>query len=211
MDGLLQIFPTPANVRRRHLLSCSLMKYFCHATALLPLALLLAGCHSQPEKAVESTVKRVENKALDAEHKAQAQQAQLDRDRAALAHIPVPTKSLYVDIKEPGAWQNPFISVDKDYLTLRITHQDANASSLGKGTILRPETARRQEVQISPDKLTEALLDLPDDAWRYGRIVAIGESPLADPKYRPQIRRNIEATIGQLNDLGVVVEEWPSR
>jgi hypothetical protein len=41
--------------------------------------------------------------------------------------------------------------------------------------------------------------------------VAIEESPLADKKQRPAIRRNIEAAIQQLNDLGVVVDEWPSR
>ena len=162
-------------------------------------------------KAVEKTVQNVENKAIDAEHKAQANAYELDKDRAALAHIPVPTKSLYVDVKEPGSWQNPFISVDKDYLTLRITHKDANASELGKGTLMRPETARRQEIQITQDKLADALIALPDDAWHYGRVVAVGESPIANPKDRPQIRRSIEATIKQLNDMGVVVDEWPGR
>ena len=35
--------------------------------------------------------------------------------------------------------------------------------------------------------------------------------PLADKKMRPAIRRQIEAAIQQLNDLGVVVDEWPTR
>lgn len=187
------------------------MKILNLSTALLLPALLLLGCKSKPEKTVVSTVQSVENEARTAEHTAQAQAAELEKDRAALAHIPVPTKSLYVDVKEPGTWQNPFISVDKDYLTLRITHKDANSSELGKGTLLRPETARRQEVQISQDKLAEALIALPDDAWGYGRVVAVGESPLENPKDRPQVRRIIEATIKQLNDMGVVVEEWPAR
>ena len=30
-------------------------------------------------------------------------------------------------------------------------------------------------------------------------------------KDRPQVRRNVEAAIKKLNDLGVVVEEWPAR
>lgn len=178
---------------------------------LSALPVLLIGCQNQPEKAVEKTVQNVENKAINAEHKAQANAAELDKDRAALAHIPVPTKSLYVDVKEPGSWQNPFISVDKDYLTLRITHKDANSSDIGKGTLLRTETARRQEIQVTPDKLAEALIALPDDAWHYGRVVAVGESPLANPKDKPQVRRTIETTIKQLNDMGVVVEEWPGR
>ena len=190
-----------------------------HARALLLLcltllslsAVLLFGCKSKPEQAVVNVAENVENKARDAEHKAQAQAAELDKDRAALSHIPVPTKSLYVDVHEPGAWQNPFISVDAEMMTVRITHNDPNTSNVGQGTLLRPESARRQEIQIKPEALTEALIALPDDAWHYGRVVAVGESPLANPKSRPQIRRNIEATIKQLNDLGVVVEEWPAR
>jgi len=42
-------------------------------------------------------------------------------------------------------------------------------------------------------------------------VVAIEESPLAEKRARPQIRRQIEAAIQQLNDLGVVVDEWPAR
>jgi hypothetical protein len=182
--------------------------------SLIPLSLsaaLFSGCKSQPEQAVVNVAQNVKNNARDAEHKAQSQAAELDKNRNALARIPVPNKSLYVDVHEPGAWLNPFISVDATMITVRITHNDANPSSMGQGTILRPESARRQEIQIKPDALTEALIALPDDAWHYGRVVAVGESPLANPKSRPQIRRNIEASIKQLNDLGVVVEEWPTR
>jgi Asp-tRNA(Asn)/Glu-tRNA(Gln) amidotransferase A subunit family amidase len=42
-------------------------------------------------------------------------------------------------------------------------------------------------------------------------VIAVAESPSAAPKDRPKVRRNVEAAIQQLNDLGVVVEEWPSR
>jgi hypothetical protein len=31
------------------------------------------------------------------------------------------------------------------------------------------------------------------------------------PKDGPKIRRNIEAIIQQLNDLGLIVDEWPAR
>jgi hypothetical protein len=77
--------------------------------------------------------------------------------------------------------------------------------------LLRPNAARRREVQIRSQDLVEALIALPDSAWPYGRVVAIEESPLADKSQRPAIRRQIEAAIQQLNDLGVVVDEWPSR
>jgi hypothetical protein len=88
---------------------------------------------------------------------------------------------------------------------------DANPSALGQGSMLRPEAARRQEIEVRPGDLPEALIALPGGAWRYGRVVAVAESPVADKKRRPQVRRNVEAVIQQLNDLGVVVEEWPSR
>ena len=128
-----------------------------------------------------------------------------------MAAIPLPTKSLYVDVREPGAWANPFLSVDATTLDLRIVLADANPSNVGEGTMLRPAAARRQEVQLRPGELAQALIALPPGAWPYGRVIAVAESPVASKKDRPQVRRNVESTIQQLNDLGVVVEEWPAR
>ena len=88
---------------------------------------------------------------------------------------------------------------------------DANPSQLGQGTLLRPEAARRQELQVRPADLAEALIALPAGAWRYGRVVAIAESPIADRKKRSAVRRNVEFAIQKLNDLGIVVDEWPVR
>jgi hypothetical protein len=77
--------------------------------------------------------------------------------------------------------------------------------------MLRPEAARRQELQLRPADLPDAVIALPAGAWRYGRVIAVAESPLASPKDRPKLRRNMEAAIQQLNDLGLVVDEWPAR
>jgi hypothetical protein len=55
------------------------------------------------------------------------------------------------------------------------------------------------------------MVALPQSAWQYGRVVAVAELPAAPKKDRPKIRRNVEAAIQQLNDLGIVVEEWPTR
>jgi hypothetical protein len=118
---------------------------------------------------------------------------------------------MYVDVHEPGAWANPFLSVDTDWINLRVTMTDANPSTVGQGSMLRPDAARRQEVQLRPGDLADALVALPAGAWRYGRVVAVSESPLANRKDRPKVRRNVEAAIQQLNDLGIVVEEWPAR
>ncbi len=176
------------------------------AAALLLLAAGLSACRKE-----EQAVQNVAQHAAQAEQKAQAAATERDADRAELAKVPLPTKSLYVNIHDPAEWKNPFISVDADKLDLRVIQTDANPSSIGQGSMLRPEAARRQELQIRPDDLTKALIALPERAWPYGRVVAIAESPEADRKRRPLIRRNVEAAIQKLNDLGVVVEEWPTR
>ena len=166
----------------------------------------VVACHKE-EQAVEG----VAHTAANVEHKAQAAATVRDQQRAQLASIPLPTKSLYVDIHEPGAWANPFLSVEADTLDLRVNLADANPSPVGEGTMLRPAAARRQEVQLRLSDLAEAVVALPAGAWRYGRVIAVAEAPGASPKDRPKIRRNVEAAIRQLNDLGVVVEEWPGR
>ncbi len=173
---------------------------------LLLTCFVLACCKKE-----EQAVTKVASTAAAAEHQAQARSVERDEQRADLAKIALPTKSRYVDVHEPGAWANPFISFDAQMVNLRVTLADANPSQLGQGGLLRPSAARRREVQIRSKDLAAALIALPDSAWPYGRVVAIEESPLADRKQRPAIRRQIEAAIQQLNDLGVVVEEWPSR
>ncbi|HZB88585.1 MAG TPA: hypothetical protein VE291_08020 [Terracidiphilus sp.] len=169
-------------------------------------AFAVTACRNE-EKAVAG----VAQKAAAAEHQAQAAATVGDQQRATLAHIPLPTKSLYVDIHEPSAWANPFLSVDADTLDLRVNLADANPSAMGQGTLLRPAAARRMEVQLRPSELASAIMALPDSAWRYGRVIAVAESPNAPAKDRPQIRRNVEAAIQQLNDMGIVVEEWSAR
>ena len=177
----------------------------CTAGIVL-LSAVLTGCRKE-----EQAVTKVAASAMTAEQRAQTVSAQKDEQRAQLARIALPTKSRYVDVHEPGAWANPFISFDVQMINLRITLGDANPSALGQGGLLRPAAARRQELQIRQKDLVEALIALPESAWPYGRVVAIEESPLADKRQRPAIRRQIEAAIQQLNDLGVVVDEWPAR
>jgi hypothetical protein len=181
------------------------------ATFALCLAVSLAGCALAGCHKEEQAVVGVAQTAVHAEQRAQAAATKRDQQRAEIAYIPLPTKSLYVDVHEPGAWANPFLSADADWITLRVTMADANPSPIGEGSMLRLEAARRQEIQVRASDLAEALIALPAGAWRYGRVVAIAESPLASRKDRPKVRRNVEAAIQQLNDLGIVVEEWPAR
>jgi hypothetical protein len=174
----------------------------------LGLSLLLAACFTachKEEQAVEGVAKNAEK----AEHRAQATATERDQERAQLAQIPLPTKSLYVDIHDPSAWANPFLSVGADMLTLRIILPDENPSPVGEGTLLRPAAARRQELQLRLSDLDKAVVAIPAGAWHYGRVIAVAESLDAAPKDRPSVRRNVEAVIRELNDLGIVVEEWP--
>lgn len=175
------------------------------AAVTLLFAIYPTACH-KGEQAVEG----VAQTAVKAEQKAQATATVLDNQRAQLAAIPLPTKSMYVDVHEPAAWENPFISVGAEMVTLRITLADANPSSVGEGTMLRPAAARRQELQLHPADLAEAVAAIPPSAWHYGRVIAVAEGS-STAKDRPKVRRNVEAAIQQLNDLGVVVEEWPGR
>lgn len=174
------------------------------------MALLLGVCVIACKKE-EQAVVGVAHSAQQAEQKAQAAATERDRERAELAKIPLPTKSLYINVHEPSQWANPFISADADYLTLRVTMPDANPGASGESSLLRPAAARRQELQVRPAALAEALIALPSGSWHYGRVVAIAESPIADKKKRPAVRRNVEVAIQKLNDLGIVVDEWPVR
>jgi hypothetical protein len=96
-------------------------------------------------------------------------------------------------------------------LDLRIELPDEPLGGFADGSMLRPPGARRQELQVRFSDLGTAVSNIPPGAWHYGRVVAVAESPDASRNDRASIRRNMESVIGQLNDLGVVVEEWPGR
>ncbi len=170
------------------------------------LAAAVAGCHKE-----EQAVKGVAQNAVNAEHRAQETASELDEERAELSQIPLPTKSLYNDVRDPGSWTNPFLSVGPEMLSLRVILPDENPSTLGVNTMLRPESARRQQLEVRLADLDKAVVAIPAGAWRYGRVIAVAESQDAAPKDRPKMRRNLETVIRQLNDLGIVVEEWPSQ
>ena len=173
--------------------------------ALLVLASIF-GCHKE-----EQAVKGVAQNAVNAEHKAQATATVRDKERAALALIPVPTKSMYVDVHDPSQWQNPFLTVRANSIDLRVILPDEQLGSFAQDSMLRPPGARRQELQLRMADLGKAVSSIPPGCWHYGRVIAVAEAPQASAKERPAIRRNVEAVINELNDLGVVVEEWPGR
>ena len=80
------------------------------------LAVALVACHKE-----EQAVVGVAKNAVNAEHQAQAAaQARATTGTSSarpFRRIPLPTKSMYVDVHEPSAWANPFLAVGPDAIT----------------------------------------------------------------------------------------------
>lgn len=167
-------------------------------------AVLLAGC-SGHQKAAEDAAGEA-RKAQQQKMRAAAQ----DRDaaRQQLDQIPPPAKSRYLAVHTQETWENPFLIVGRETVNLRIIYPDANPSSLGQGGMLRPSGAREQAMDVRISDLPKALAAIPVNAWPYGRVIAVEEGTVLAKTDRPQVRRNVEATIQVLNDLGIVVDEW---
>jgi len=136
------------------------------------------------------------------------QQSQIEQIRQQLDLIPPPSKNRYMAVRSLTTWENPYLTVQDGMLTLHVTMADANPSNLGVGGILRPVGARRQDLNIRTKDLAIALNAVPQTAWPYGRVVAIEEAHDTPPSARPQMRRNMEAAMQSLSDLGIVVYEW---
>jgi hypothetical protein len=163
----------------------------------LLLACLLSGCHgtsSLPAAAKESAVAE--------------QRAHLESQREELELIPPPSKTRYLAVHTLDAWENPYLTIQADMVTLHVMLADANPTDYGVGGLLRPSNARRQDLNVSLDKLGEALRAVPHNAWPYGRVAAVEEAHKIPTGGRPQVRRTMEATMKTLGDLGIVVYEW---
>ena len=167
---------------------------------LLPVALIPLMFDGCTRTAVPSVM---ETRAIAAQ---QMQEANLARQEMEL--IPPPSKTRYMAVKSLTVWENPYLTVQGDMVTLHVLLADANTSDLGQGTLLRPVGARRQDLNVRVGDLPAALNAIPEGSWPYGRVVAVEEAHDVPLKARPQVRRNMEAAMGVLNDLGVVVYEW---
>lgn len=142
-----------------------------------------------------------------------AQASRMNSAREQLDEIPPPSKSRYLAIHTIESWSNPFLIVGKKNVTLRIYYPDPVLSGTLPGnalpnTMLRPSGARKRELDLRLSDLPEALAALPQESWGYGRVIAVEEDPSTLRPDRPQMRRNVEAAIQMLNDLGIVVNEW---
>lgn len=133
---------------------------------------------------------------------------EIDSARQQISFIPPPSKSRYMAVHSLTSWENPYLTVQENMATLHVTIADANPSTLGAGGMLRPAAARRQDVIIRTSDLPSALAAVPESSWPYGRVVAVEEAHDTPQSARPAVRRNVEATLKTLGDLGIVVYEW---
>jgi hypothetical protein len=171
-------------------------RYFLLFPALF-VSITLTGCTYSAAPSSDET------RALAAEV---AQETNLARQQMEL--IPPPSKTRYMAVKSLTVWENPYLTVQGEMVTLHVVVADANTSDLGMGGILRPIGARRRDLNVRVSDLPTALNAIPESSWPYGRVVAVEEAHQVPVKARPEVRRNVEAVIKTLSDLGVVVYEW---
>jgi hypothetical protein len=136
-----------------------------------------------------------------------AQQAQTS-DRVLLDQIPPPAKSRYMAIHSKAGWENPFVVVSDKTVSLRVMNPEPPHSNVLPGNLMQPTSARKNVLELRLADLPDALAAIPEDRWPYGRVVAVEEDPAEVRSDRVQVRRNVEATMQMLNNLGVVVYEW---
>ncbi len=167
------------------------------AAAFAVSLLSLAGCSNAPLVSA-STSKAAENE----------RRQQMESTRAEMELIPLPSKARYLAVKSLTTWQNPYLTIQGNMVTLHVTLADANPSQFGAGGLLRPVGARQQSLNVRTADLPSALNAIPPTAWPYGRVVAVEEAHDAPSSARPELRRNMETAMRTLSDLGLVVYEW---
>ncbi|HTU50019.1 MAG TPA: hypothetical protein VMF56_05455 [Acidobacteriaceae bacterium] len=127
--------------------------------------------------------------------------------RQELTEIPPPLKDVYLNINQEPQWQNPFLSVEQNMIQLRIYLPDENSSPIDRGGITRLSSARKQVVNVRLAELPRALSSLPNGAWPYGRVVAIGREK-DTPQNHAWFPNHLDITVRALQDMGVVVDDW---
>jgi hypothetical protein len=189
-----QRVPSPIGRQRRLSIPAIQLALLC---VLLP---AVSGCRNAAPSAAPTRA--------EIRQERRAEQSKMDAARQELEQIPPPSKNRYLSVRTKDAYGNPFLVVHPQMVTLTIIYRDQDPNAFTAGGLLRPANARKQEIDVRIADLPQAIASLPADVWPYGRVVAIEESPTAPRAERVAVRRNVEAAIQILNDLGVVVDEW---
>jgi hypothetical protein len=187
------------------------MKLRNHLVAFVLVPFLIsAGCKRSETPTNNAAPDAAAQAREQARAQAQAAAKKIETARLELEQIPPPAKSRYMTIHTAESWNNPFLIVGAENVTLRIISPDQTGSPALPSSMLKPAKARRQELEIRLKDLPDALGALPPEDWPYGRVIAVEEDPAETRANRLQVRRNVEATMQMLGNLGVVIYEWPS-
>lgn len=183
------------------------MRWLAAPTSALALIFLLSGCsHPATDTAKAAAAARQQARA-----QARAAAAAEDQDRQQLEGVPLPSKNVYMSIHTRQSWENPFLIVSKSTVNLSMMYPDNGPVNSPGSDLLRPVAARRRVLDLRLSDLPEALAALPENTWPYGRVIAVEEDVNVPRPDRAQVRRNVEATMQVLSDLGVVIYEWPTN
>ena len=150
------------------------------------------------------------NNAPASPQQVKAAQSEQASERVLLDQIPPPAKTRYLAIRSKSSWDNPFLVVASKTVSLRVMNPEPPRSSLLPGRKMQTVRARKHLLELRLSDLPEALASIPESDWPYGRVIAVEEDPSEVRANRVQVRRNVEATMQVLNNLGVVVYEWPA-
>lgn len=107
-------------------------------------------------------------------------------------------------VRASSHWQNPFLTIEQHTVKLRTPVPQAKRRRRRPAPLWKTQT-------LSLDALPAALAALPETAWPYGRVIAYRDDLHGPSSSRVQVRRNEEKVLNILNNLGVVVYEWPSN
>jgi hypothetical protein len=109
-----------------------------------------------------------------------------------LQAIPAADSAKYEHIRDMKKWQNPYLIVRTDGVTLY-------------------DSADSAEILLKTDELLPALAKLPVSNWPYGRVVAAAESGVVNSETdRIALRRNKGIVGGMLEGAHIVVTWVPS-
>ena len=109
-----------------------------------------------------------------------------------LQAIPAADSAKYEHIRDMKKWQNPYLIVRTDGVTLY-------------------DSADSAEILLKTDELLPALAKLPASNWPYGRVVAATESGVVNSETdRIALRRNKGIVGGMLEGAHIVVTWVPS-
>ncbi len=179
---------------------------------LLGGVMLLAGCNQHASEADKAAAAQDAAARQQLADDAAAARKGIRAAEGQLAQLPPPAKGRYLQVHTAEGWSNPFLIVGRRSITLRMVDSmpgDTLPNKVLPEMKLRAIGAKKRELTLRLIDLPEALAALPEESWEYGRVVAVEEDPATSRRERPAMRRNLEAVMAMLNDLDVVVDEWP--